>query len=109
MVPSPETRTQRSSFDRLRWALAGALAIAMTILIVVSRYASAWHVCDATLTQQGKIAAPCHPFEIVDLAPGLLMIVLLLLPDVSEFVLPGLGSLKLRVADQQDRSEKIEE
>jgi hypothetical protein len=98
-----------ATLDYVRWTFVALIALGMAALVVGSRYVDALHVCTATLTAKGTIVELCRPYDIADLAPGLLIAGLLLLPDVSELTLPGLGSLKLKVEAQELRSEQVEE
>jgi hypothetical protein len=81
----------------------------MVVVIVGSRYHAGWHVCDTELARTGKDVHVCHPYAVADLFPILLVVALLLLPEVDELGLPGIGTLKRRVAQQEREVERLGE
>ncbi len=84
-----------------RWLLAGLIALAMAMLTVGSHYVDALQ--EFSHLQQGKRAVreSCGPYPIADLAPGLLILGLLLLPDLEELGVPGLASLRMRIRERE--------
>jgi hypothetical protein len=87
-----------------RWIFAGVIAIAMALLALGSRYVDSWHVCSTVLIARNPVITSCHPSTLSELAPGLLIIALLLLPEIKELELSGLGRVRMRVDTQEDRS-----
>jgi hypothetical protein len=94
--------------DVVRWSLAGLIAVAMAMLAIGSRYEHAWRVCSAVLKGGRIVTETCGPYPISDLAPGLLILALLLLPDLDEFVLPGLGAFRVHFREREKRVAPIE-
>jgi hypothetical protein len=94
--------------DLARWFLAGSTTVAMAVLTIGSRYVDAWHVCRTILEGRRIFTESCGPYAISDLTPGLLIVGLLLLPDIDELVLPGLGSLRMCIREQESRAAGME-
>ncbi len=86
----PPTWTERSR--TARWSIAVILAVLSVSLLVASRFAPepTLHVCDNQVTFEGtEVKNVCEPYAVEDLAPVLVLIGLLLLPDMSEVTLPA--------------------
>jgi hypothetical protein len=90
----------------LRWlrrGLAAALLLGGWVLIATDRI----QVCDEQLSRGGAAVSVCHPPRIDDpiVIGDLLAVLLLLAPELTEFSVPGLIALKLRVKQQQVATE----
>jgi hypothetical protein len=93
-----------------RWSIAVILAILSVSLLVASRFAPAptLHVCDDQVTFEGtEVKNVCEPYAVEDLAPVLVLIGLLLLPDMSEVTLPGGLALKRRIEQQEQQTDLL--
>lgn len=96
-----------SGWAWLQWArriLAGLLLIG-SIYLTSSRT-----VCEEKLANTGNQGAVrvCHPLAVSDVPvlAGLLLVMLLLLPDLSEIGIPGFLSLKRQVSQQESKLEE---
>jgi hypothetical protein len=73
---------------------------------------SGWTVCEEQLATVGSqpVVRRCRPLILSDLpvVTGLLVVLLLLLPDLAEIGIPGFISLKRRVEDQEARLAGLE-
>jgi hypothetical protein len=104
----PPTWTERSR--TARWSIAVILAVLSVSLLVASRFAPepTLHVCDNQVTFEGtEVKNVCEPYAVEDLAPVLVLIGLLLLPDMSEVTLPGGLALKRRIERQEQQTEQL--
>lgn len=68
-------------------------------------------VCQDQVTQAGSVTTVCQPVAATDaiVLIALLVIVLLLLPDFAEVAIPGLISLRRRVAETERRQDTLEQ
>lgn len=65
-------------------------------------------ICQGSMTKAGKVVEICGPPEWTDLLPFALVVAVLLAPDFSELGVPGLLSIKRRVATQEGRQQEVE-
>ncbi|MBJ7330976.1 MAG: hypothetical protein JHC95_13845 [Solirubrobacteraceae bacterium] len=80
----------------------------MTLLI--TRLASYEPICTDVVVQVGKepVVESCESLGLADLLPFWIIAVALLLPDLTELALPGLGTLRFRVDEQEKGQQAIE-
>ncbi|MCW2538815.1 MAG: hypothetical protein JWN95_540 [Frankiales bacterium] len=106
---APETEPAPSADARtavLRWvrrALAVAALLGGWALIATDQV----KVCEDQLSRGGAAVSVCHPPHIDDpiVIGDLLVVLLLLSPELTEFSVPGLIALKMRVKQQQAATE----
>lgn len=88
------------------------VAAGLLAFVIASNRHSALQVCGQTLPSgANRPVTLCHAVGASD-APvilGVVVIVLLLLPDFAEIAIPGLVSLKRRVETQEQRQDTLEE
>jgi hypothetical protein len=92
-IPSPAVLT---------WARRG-LVVAVVLAVAITLAAGRGRVCSDALTNAGAVVRTCRAPSVGDgevVAFGLLVL-LLLLPDLTEFGVPGLITLRRRVAEQE--------
>lgn len=99
-----------SKGDRVRWLLALAVGVAAGYYFLDAT--SAQIVCEDVV--KGTDAAPrlieaCGPPRLIDLAPFVLVIALLVWPDLSELGVTGLVTLRRRVTQQEERQQLLED
>ena len=70
--------------------------------------AGLFDICREEVVQLGKnpVGDRCGPMEVTDILPFVLFGLVLLLPDISELSLPGLGSVKLGLRQQARRQDR---
>jgi hypothetical protein len=88
-----------------RRVLAGSIVFALAALGFASNYVMSLRICRQTISSQGKILSLCEPYGISDLAVGLPMVIVLLLPDLAEVELPGIGAMRLRLRERGDQAQ----
>lgn len=98
----------RGWWKPVRWSAAMLLLVAGIVGIIISR----WTVCEERLATVGgqAVVRVCRPPALTDLpvVTGLLVALLLLLPDMVEIGIPGFISLKRRVEDQEAKLAGLE-
>src|SRR4051794_6289793 len=96
----------------IRLAAVGIVAACVLGYVLGSTYSRSLQSCNEQVASQtGQVVRVCHPVSASD-APvviGLVLILVLLLPDFSEVAIPGLVSVKRRVAEQERRQDRLEE
>jgi hypothetical protein len=103
-----DAKTEPASARVLRWLALTRRTIAVMLLLVGVVYALGnWQVCEDKLATVGTNAVVriCRPPTLSDVpvAAGLLLVLLLFLPDLSEIGIPGFVSLKRQVQEQDSR------
>lgn len=92
-----------------RWSAAGGILL-LTFVFFISHN---WVICDQKLAAVGTqaVVKVCHSPSFTDLPviAILLLVVLLLLPDLSEVGVPGLFSLKRQVEQQETKLGNLEQ
>ena len=95
---------------KARWLVVVGLTLLTAIVFIASRYVSVLQVCGDQITFEGtRVKHVCEPYAVEDLAPVLVLIGLLLLPDLSELALPGGLSLKFRLDEQERETQQLKE
>jgi hypothetical protein len=94
----------------IRLASVGIVGACVLGYVLASTYSRSLESCNEQVSSQtGHVVRVCHPVSASD-APvviGLVLIGLLLLPDFAEVAIPGLVSLKRRVAEQERRQDRL--
>jgi hypothetical protein len=106
-------RTLRLQRFRGWWRLARWLAAVLLLVAgAVGLIVSGWAVCEDRLAAVGNqaVVRVCHSPALTDVPvlTGLLVVLLLLLPDLAEIGIPGFISLKRRVDDQEAKLAGLE-
>lgn len=96
-------------FKAVRWSVAGGILLLSFVFFVSHN----WVICDQKLAAVGTqpVVKVCHSPSLTDLPviAILLLVVLLLLPDLSEVGFPGLFSLKRQVEQQETKLGNLEQ
>ncbi len=92
--------------DWARRAVALAVALAGTVAVGAGKVS----VCSDVVTTTGRVVRVCRPPQFTDglVVAGLVVVILLLLPDLGEIGLPGMFSLRRTVEEQDSRLENEE-
>ncbi len=102
VLPPSGRRRWPDLVTALAWARRG---LAVLIVLVAAAVLAAGHgrVCTDVLTQSGTVVPTCRPPTVGDgvVVAFALLVLLLLIPDLAEFGVPGLLTLKRRVAEQE--------
>jgi hypothetical protein len=117
MTPGTETSPPQAEATDRRWRaarLTGAalVAIAMLAFLVLSGRHGELQACSQQLQPNSSIPVRvCGPLAATDppVVVGLVLVLLLILPDFAEVAVPGFVSLRRRVDEQGRRQEKLEE
>jgi hypothetical protein len=99
----------RTTWDWIRWA--AALLVALVALVWFLNAVGTQNLCNEVLSSSGGAGSAvqlCGPPRLLDLAPYAFVIGILLWPDLSEFAVAGLVTLKRRVREQEARQEALE-
>jgi hypothetical protein len=107
---SPETE-KRSVWQVARLVAATLVAIALLAYVIGSTYWGPLSSCHQQVAPNGAVVTTCGAVGVSDAAVvvAVLLVVLLLLPDFAEVAIPGLISLKRRVAAQEERQQRLEQ
>jgi hypothetical protein len=105
---TPGFERSRGWWKPARWLAAMLLLLAGIAGIIIS----GWTVCEERVATVGgqAVVRVCRPPALTDLpvVTGLLVALLLLLPDLAEIGIPGFISLKRRVDDQEAKLAGLE-
>jgi hypothetical protein len=106
-IPAAPPSTSRGT--KVRHVFAAVVALGLAAVWLASSL-GALKVCRDSLASVGSAAVVrmCGPLGLIELLPWTLLLVLLMWPDLSEVSVPGLISLKRRVAEQEKRQERLE-
>jgi hypothetical protein len=85
----------RSCLEVARRLLAGGIAAAAAMLVTLSHYSVGWRTCSTDVVGD-RLTVNCGAYPVNDLAPDLVLVALLLLPDLYEIAVPGIGTLRMR-------------
>jgi hypothetical protein len=109
---TPELESPSQGAGRIRLLIVGLIAIVLLAFVLASTYSRSFQSCTREPATSGnRTVEVCRPVATSD-APvviGIVLIVLLLLPDFSEVAVPGLVSLRRRVDQQGQRQDRLEE
>ncbi len=108
----PAARTAgRARLQVARRSAAGLVAVGAALATLATYVIPGWEVCHARLTTDGRAVQLCGPISADDsilIGLVLFLVLLLLIPDVSEFGIAGLVTLKRRVESVERRQHDIE-
>jgi hypothetical protein len=112
-VITPEQMSCACAKRQTRWASAFLLAAALAALVTATYFVPQLASCRDEVANTGNqaLARACGPVEtndIVAVGLWLFVILLLLLPDLSEFGIAGLLTVKRKVAEVEKRQESLE-
>jgi len=98
--------------DRLRWAGAGVLLVALIVILTYSYMTPHLRSCDDVVVRVGQTPTvqSCHPMSITD-APVILVLVLalgIIAPDVKRVSIGGVIELERNIREQERRTERLE-
>ena len=102
-MPDQTALLPAGPFSWVRRGLAAAIVVGGLLAIGTDRV----HTCEQKQSVFGTVATVCHPPHLDDplVVGGIVLALLLLLPDLAEFSVPGLVTLKLRLREQEARTE----
>ncbi len=92
----------RSCLEAARRLLAGGVAAAGATLVTLSHYSAGWRTCSSNVVGD-RLTVNCGAYPVNDLAPDLVLVALLLLPDLYEIAVPGIGTLRMRARPRVER------
>jgi hypothetical protein len=106
---SVQVGTPKKLIKAARWSVAGGILLLSSIFFI----SHDWVICDQKLAAVGThpVVKVCHSPSLTDLPviAILLLVLLLLLPDLSEVGVPGLISLKGKVEQQEAKLGNLEQ
>ena len=113
MPPDPSTDPAKPWFKTLRGWWRGARWLTVAVLLLWGGYQLMWDkvadICSDQLADNSSVVKVCEPIGLTDprIAWILLIVLLLLLPDLSEIELAGALSLKRAVTEVQRENENL--
>ncbi len=84
----------------------------MPLAAITSTFAAdGWRFCEDIAGQVGEqaVVEACRPIAATDLVPVVLPIAVLLFPQIAELTIPGVISLKQRVARQEEEQRRLQQ
>lgn len=108
-TPAAAESHKPTTFDWVRWVVAVAVAIAAALFFLNA--GGEQSVCKHVLTGTNASSTTvdlCGPPRLLDLAPFVLVIAIVLWPDLHELRINGLITLTRRVREQERRQEAVE-
>jgi hypothetical protein len=106
-----EATQRRNGWQIARLVIAGLLAALGVGVILLTYLWQAAEVCEEQVATNGTVVEVCGPANDVGIpliALWILLIVIVLLPDLSEFTVPGLVTIKRRVDEVARSTERLE-
>ncbi len=110
--PSAEgkTGTQSRWLHGLRRCAAFLVFVGAVAAYVASRSDQDLRLCSDVVASVGTkaLVEQCRPLSLTDLVPLVALSLVLLVPDISELSIPGLGGVKFRMEQQERRQDDLE-
>jgi hypothetical protein len=108
--PSEPAEGKTNARTRWWWA-ALVISVLPVVPVVLSLQADGWRVCEGAPSQVGTtpLVTVCRPVAAPDLLILLLPIGVLLFPEVAELTIPGVISLKRKIARQEDEQRQLKQ
>jgi hypothetical protein len=104
----PEDNVPQSTWQ---WRLALLISFLPALVVGLSLFADDWQVCRDIASQVGvdPLVEACRPPVASDFLVLLLPVAVLLFPQIAEVAIPGLISLKRRVAEHEEQQKRLEQ